>query len=128
MEKQILTNGKDLSLPKGPELKKYYLYLVLSYNDGRLVEDELLQSLLRELISFTGGATRLPPCKGWWISNASQKVIEDLLTIIEVIAPDSMATELFFQDFAAKVSQVLEQESVLLTCHSVQSLSTEFYH
>ena len=129
MQKQINKpgingNGQQPNRLKRPEVK-YCHYLVLNYNDGSLVAAENRQDLHQELITFAGGATRLPPGQGWWISHASQKVCEDMVTVIEVVVPDSIKTQLFFLTFAAKVARVLEQEHVLVTRQPVESLSSD---
>jgi hypothetical protein len=105
---------------------KYCLYLVLNHNHSRsAVEAEKRQYLLQELITFSGGVTRLPPCQEWWISNASQKICEDRVTVIEVIVTDSIKSQLFFLTFAAKVARMFEQEHVLVTRQPVESLSID---
>lgn len=129
MEKQINKpgfngDGQHRNQLKGQDVK-YSLYLVLNYNDRRLVATEKFDLLIRELITFTGGATRLAPCPGWWISKTTQRTYEDMVTVVEVIVPDSIDAQLFFLAFAAKVARVLEQESVLVTRQPIELFSIE---
>jgi hypothetical protein len=101
--------------------RKYDIYLPLTYNDGRSIEEEKYRFVHNVLFERFGGVTSMMhqfPLRGVW-GDANQ-IYQDYIVIYTTIdfAP-SDETEQFFTDYKERLREEFQQEEILITGHDL---------
>jgi hypothetical protein len=94
-------------------MREYEIYVPLTYNDGRLVEDAKLKELKRRLADEFGGLTHFPQeNEGLW--KIGPITFRDRIVILRVLSSDSPKTEAFFGELKGYLKQQWQQNDVLI--------------
>ena len=99
----------------------YQLYLPLTYNDGRSIEEEKFNLTRQELIDRFGGLTTTPPgfpLEGWWHS-AGMVVRDDIVMWTVVTQSDENE---FFVAYKELLKQRFVQDMIYVVKISGEAL------
>ena len=107
--------------PKGRPLREYDIYLPLTYNDGRQVESEKLESIKDVLLAVFGGVTFFPQeNEGYW--RMGDVVFRDRIVIFRVLATDTDLAQTFLRGLKEQLKADLEQEEILIVEKEAETL------
>jgi hypothetical protein len=104
-------------------MKKYEIYLPLTYNDGTKIEAEKIKQIREELVDVFGARTvssHHAPYQGAW-NYRGIDFIEDIIKI-EIIARADRKTQKFFRQFKERVKRMLKQFDVLIITQDIRTI------
>ena len=96
--------------------RRYDLYLPLSYNDGRPIEDETFDRLESRLLAQFGGVTiqqRDFPLRGIW--QGETRLYIDQVILMTVLDFRRQASTRFLKQLKADLLRQLDQLEILIT-------------
>jgi hypothetical protein len=102
----------------------YTLFLPLNFNNGRSVQPRLLNSLLSEIVSYTGGLTQYYPSLGYWVSPGTVKYRDRILPV-QVIGSPTEEAQSWFLDYTRRLAGMLEQESIFLVAQPIWQVNSD---
>lgn len=91
----------------------YHIYLPLTYNDGRPVEEAKLDLTRRELVDRFGGCTFTPPgypLQGWW--HSGEAVVRDDISICTILTNQNENG--FFNHYKEVLRRRFNQQEILI--------------
>jgi len=103
------------------DAREYDLYLPLSYNDGRRVEEAKLAALKKRLHERFGGLTFFPQQnEGSWQIGAV--TFRESIVILRILAEETRPARAFFEQLKEELKRDLEQEDILIVERKVEML------
>ncbi len=103
------------------DASEYDLYIPLRYNDGRVVEPELIADLKKQLHDRFGGLTFFPQQnEGLWKIGAV--TFREEIVILRVLAEETRTAREFFRQLKDELKVKLSQEEVLVVERKVEIL------
>jgi hypothetical protein len=104
-------------------MKKYEIYLPVTYNDGKKIEALKLTRIYEKLIAVFGAITVSPisaPFQGTW-SYGGVEFKDDIIRI-EVITQETLDVTRFFKRFKQQLKRSLRQIDILITVHDIETI------
>jgi hypothetical protein len=119
------TQGLRQNNDKESPYTRYTVFVPLNHNDGHHMQEKRLEWILDRINSFAGGLTIFPFVIGFWV-DARNKVIQDLLMLVQVVVVTDPVAEVFFTRLASELAVILEQQQIFIIAqpvHVVESIS-----
>src|SRR5205085_12379372 len=96
--------------------RRYDIFLPVTYNDGRLIEDEKFIAVEQLLVERFGGMTEHPremPLKGMW--RVQTQLFVDRVVLIIVIDVHQRGNIRYFTHLKTQLMEQFDQEDILIT-------------
>jgi hypothetical protein len=102
-------------------VKEYDIFVPITYNDGRAVEESIFAELQARLVEQFEGLTFFPqPNEGvWGVGNSAD---HDQIVIYRVIASKARPAKRFLTDLKEELQKTLGQEEILIVGRDVEKL------
>lgn len=107
-------------------LWRFELYLPLTYNDGRRIEDEKVDRMFTDLEDKFGGYTTSPRFggaanEGYYLGDDG-KTYRDRVYIVMIDAPQEREVIRFFEQFRQKCKKRFNQTEIYITFHPIERI------
>lgn len=97
-------------------MRRYDIFLPITYNDGTAIEPEKFSQVENELLAMFGALTvnsMTAPFKGIWRFGGVE--YRDDVLIFLILAPDDLNTEQFFKSHKETLKERFQQKDILIT-------------
>jgi hypothetical protein len=95
----------------------YSLYLPMYHNNGELIPQWVQDAIRKAILDIAGGYSESLVSGAYRMADGS--VVTETIHRIDTISQDDLATQL--RDIAKTAAKLCDQESILVTCHPVNS-------